>query len=195
MLALFAAWPAYYQLPASLQDYRRPALATRRAVALAKLAEPDVRPATQQLNIVHHSDDDEMITAKLPPPPSPPPPSEDDGLAEGRLLMLVVAMLWGTNFPLGRRSWSLVSRRRWPQRRVSRWRRSHSPMLTRPIHDEEGGRLRPPIWCSVGWVAMWLAGVHRPGDALQGAPAGVVAFLASLQVVFVPCCSCCWATS
>ena len=190
MLALFAAWPAYYQLPASLQDYRRPALATRRAVALAKLAEPDVRPATQQLNIVHHSDDDEMITAKLPPPPSPPPPSEDDGLAEGRLLMLVVAMLWGTNFPSGKAilesglSPAVAAAARFSVAAVAL-----SPMLTRPIHDEEGGSTEMPTDLVLGGLecGVWLAlGYIAQAIALQGAPAGVVAFLASLQVVFVP---------
>ena len=191
MFALASAYSAaYHQPPSCLNDHRRPALATRRGITLAKLAEPDVAPATPKLRVVHHSYDAKMVPTKLTPPKPPSPPADDDGLAEGRLLMLVVAMLWGTNFPAGKAilesglSPAVAAAARFSVAAIAL-----SPMLMRPIHDDEGGSTRMPTELVLGGLECggWLAlGYIAQAIALQGAPAGVVAFLASLQVVFVP---------
>jgi len=102
---------------------------------------------------------------------------------EGSLLMLAVAVLWGSNFPAVKAimEGGLCA----PAAAAARFTGAALallPLLTRgdqPLpRDLVLGGLECGCWIALGYVAQALA--------LHDTPAGVVAFLASLQVVFVP---------
>lgn len=108
--------------------------------------------------------------------------AESDGLAEGRLLMLVVACLWGTNFPAVKAileaglAPSMAAAARFVLAAVAL-----SPLLKQGPKLERGlvlGGFECGAWLALGYIAQALA--------LRDTPSAVVAFIASLQVVLVP---------
>jgi len=113
------------------------------------------------------------------------PASDEDGAAakklEGSLLMLAVAVLWGSNFPAVKAIMeSGLSPAAAAALRFSVAALALLPLLRgRPLpRDLVLGGLECGGWIALGYVAQALA--------LHDAQAGVVAFIASLQVVFVP---------
>jgi len=111
-----------------------------------------------------------------------PSDSTSDGLVEGRLLMLLVACLWGTNFPAVKAileaglSPSLAAAARFGLAALAL-----SPLLKQgPKLERELviGGLECGAWLALGYIAQALA--------LMDTPSAVVAFIASLQVVLVP---------
>ncbi len=103
-------------------------------------------------------------------------------LLEGRLLMLLVAMLWGTNFPGVKaliNSGLPVSFAAAARFTVAAAAFAPTLATAGPLPAELVARgLECGAWIALGYVAQAIA--------LQDVPAGVVAFIASLQVVFVP---------
>jgi len=104
---------------------------------------------------------------------------------EGTLLMLAVAMLWGSNFPAVKATLEAGL----PGSAAAALRFSVAalallPLLKPPEGEKELprelvlGGLECGCWLALGYIAQSLA--------LHDLPAGTVAFLASLQVVFVP---------
>jgi hypothetical protein len=115
---------------------------------------------------------------------SEPTPSDstDDGVAEGRLLMLLVACLWGTNFPAVKAileaglSPSLAAAARFGLAALAL-----APLLKQGPKLERDlvlGGFECGAWLALGYIAQALA--------LRDTPSAVVAFIASLQVVLVP---------
>lgn len=111
-----------------------------------------------------------------------PSDSTSDELVEGRLLMLLVACLWGTNFPAVKAileaglSPSLAAAARFGLAALAL-----SPLLKQgPKLERELviGGLECGAWLALGYIAQALA--------LMDTPSAVVAFIASLQVVLVP---------
>ena len=106
--------------------------------------------------------------------------AESDKL-EGSILMLAVAVLWGSNFPAvkaimeGGLSPAAAAALRFSFAAIAL-----SPLLRKgPLPRELVlGGFECGCWIALGYIAQALA--------LQDAPASIVAFLASLQVVFVP---------
>ena len=106
----------------------------------------------------------------------------DAGRLEGQLLMLCVALLWGSNFPAVK---AVIGGGLEPSAAAARFTvaaAALSPLLGRgegklPRELVVGG-LECGLWLALGYGAQALA--------LQSCPSTVVAFLASLQVVFVP---------
>ena len=115
----------------------------------------------------------------------------DSSRTEGALLMMAVALLWGTNFPAVKATIGAGL----PSSAAAALRFSIAgiallPLLAQPTADEDGGDdarlprdlitggLECGCWLALGYIAQALA--------LHDLPAGAVAFLASLQVVFVP---------
>ena len=105
---------------------------------------------------------------------------------EGALLMLAVAMLWGSNFPAVKATMEAGVAA--PIAAAARFSIAAVALLPLMRGDGESDEPLPPglvkggLECG-GWLAL---GYISQALALQNLPAGAVAFLASLQVVFVP---------
>lgn len=100
---------------------------------------------------------------------------------EGSLLMFAVAILWGSNFPAVKNI--MESGLSAPAAAALRFTIAAIALLPllrgKPLpRDLVLGGLECGCWLALGYVAQALA--------LHDAQAGVVAFIASLQVVFVP---------
>jgi drug/metabolite transporter (DMT)-like permease len=111
-----------------------------------------------------------------------PGDSTSEGVVEGRLLMLLVACLWGTNFPAVKAileaglSPSLAAAARFGLAALAL-----SPLLKQGPKLERDlitGGFECGAWLALGYIAQALA--------LRDTPSAVVAFMASLQVVLVP---------
>ena len=111
--------------------------------------------------------------------------ADDDGggaKLTGALLMLAVAVLWGTNFPAVKASIEAGL----PVSAAAALRFSVAALALSPLlrdvrsleRDLVVGGLECGCWIALGYIAQALA--------LQDLQAGAVAFVASLQVVFVP---------
>lgn len=112
----------------------------------------------------------------------PPTSAGPSARLEGSLLMLVVAVLWGTNFPAVK---ALIESGL-PTEAAAALRFGLAAFALSPLLFRNGplprelvtGGLECGAWLALGYIAQAVA--------LQDAQAGVVAFIASLQVVFVP---------
>lgn len=117
----------------------------------------------------------------------PAPPKElatkaQTGRVEGAALMFAVAVLWGSNFPAVKATIEAgLPGSAAAASRFSIAALALLPLLRTPTPlppDLVRGGLECGAWLALGYIAQALA--------LQDLPAGAVAFLASLQVVFVP---------
>ena len=111
-------------------------------------------------------------------------PSDNSGdRFEGALLMLVVALLWGSNFPAVKATIEAGL----PSSAAASMRFFVAAVALLPLLSQ--GPRPMPRGLVIGGLecGMWLAlGYIGQALALHDLPAGAVAFLASLQVVFVP---------
>lgn len=106
---------------------------------------------------------------------------EEGNRAQGALLMLAVALLWGSNFPAVKATIEAgLPGSAAAASRFSIAALALSPLLRGAAIPSElvVGGLECGCWLALGYIAQALA--------LHDLPAGTVAFLASLQVVFVP---------
>jgi len=114
--------------------------------------------------------------------PAANPVDVDGTRLQGAMLMLAVAMLWGTNFPAVKASIEAGL----PASVAAAMRFCIAAAALSPLlrdlrslpRDLIAGGLECGCWIALGYIAQALA--------LQDLQAGAVAFIASLQVVFVP---------
>lgn len=106
---------------------------------------------------------------------------DDNGRAEGVLLMLVATLLWGSNFPAVKAMEVGLPASMAAASRFTVAAASLLPLLRKANRlpgEVLSGGLECGAWNALAYFSQALA--------LQDLPAGVVAFLVSLQVVFVP---------
>lgn len=127
-----------------------------------------------------------QVVDEQPPLPDGGSGDQEDGSGrgEGAALMLAVALLWGSNFPAVKATIEAGL----PGSAAAASRFTVAALALLPLLRTPGGKPLPSdlvkgglecgAWLALGYIAQALA--------LRDLPAGAVAFLASLQVVFVP---------
>lgn len=166
------------QFGAPLENFRVPPANAPEKQELERLLEPT--PAFEHLDTGFAADD---AAAAADWPDIAEAAEADAGRLEGQLLMLCVALLWGSNFPAVK---AVIGGGLEPSAAAAA-RFTVAAAALSPLLGRGEGKLPRELVVGGLECGLWLAlGYGAQALALQSCPSTVVAFLASLQVVFVP---------